>query len=75
MTKLEILEKKLAEKKEKAAELRGEKVSLTKQLTEEGCKDITSAEKEADKEERQAAKLQEEFDQKVNELETEYDWS
>jgi len=71
---LDEMTKKLEQKKERAAELRGEKASQIKRLTEEGCKTIEEAEKEIEKEESKAGKLQKEFDKKLEQLEIEYEW-
>jgi len=72
--KLDTMEKKLSQRKEEVAEVRGEKKTLMKQLADEGCKTVTQATKEADLEDSKAAEMQESFDQKVNELETEFEW-
>ena len=71
---LDEMIKKFEQKKERAAELRGEKASQIKRLAEEGCKTIEEAEREIEKEESKAGKLQKEFDKKLEQLETEYEW-
>ena len=71
---LKEMQRKLADKKEDAAELRGEKTTLVKQLKAEGCKDASAAEKEAKAEATKAEKLRVELKTGIDKLEEDYEW-
>lgn len=64
----------LAEKKEEAAELRGQRTSILKRLKDAGCKDTKEAQKEAAREEKKVESLKEKRDALVEELQEEYEW-
>ena len=67
-------QRQLKQKQENAAELRGQKAQLIKQLEAEGCKDIAEAELQIKEEQEKIEYLQAELEAGIKRLEEEYQW-
>ena len=64
----------MPQKQEEAAELRGQKSQLIKQLEAEGCKDIAEAELQIKEEQEKIKYLQTELEVGIKKLEEDYQW-
>ena len=73
--KLQKMQRQIKENQEEAAELRGQKTQLMKQLHAEGCESLEEAESMIADLSEKIESLQEELQKGIRKLEEGYQWS
>jgi len=72
--KIKDMTRKLADRREEVAGLKGEQQQILKQLQAEGCATVEEAESEAEKEQKKGEKLRSKLNTELAKLEKDYGW-